>query len=59
MNLTGPKAELSQYKRVGVEELDQDKLAELLKLRYQGSIADALNDLGRDLDQLGEIFAGF
>jgi type I restriction enzyme R subunit len=50
---------LEQYERVGVEELDQDKLPELLKLRYQGSIADALNDLGGDPDKLGEIFAGF
>ena len=38
---------LSHYVNVGVEELDQDKLTPLLRLRYQDSIADALADLGR------------
>ncbi len=49
---------LSHYVRVGVEELDQDKLTPLLRLKYQNSIADALADLG-PADQIGEMFAGF
>ncbi len=49
---------LSHYVRVGVEELDQDKLTPLLRLRYQNSIADALADLGRAED-IGQAFAGF
>jgi type I restriction enzyme R subunit len=43
--------------RVGVEELDQEKLTPLLKLKYN-SIADALADLGRP-DDIGRVFAGF
>lgn len=38
---------LSHYVRVGVEELDQEKLTPLLRLKYHDSIADALADLGR------------
>ena len=38
---------LSHYVSVGVQELDQDKLTPLLKLKYHDSIADALADLGR------------
>ncbi|HEX7550997.1 MAG TPA: type I restriction-modification enzyme R subunit C-terminal domain-containing protein, partial [Candidatus Methylomirabilis sp.] len=49
---------LSHYVRVGVEELDQEKLTPLLRLRYQNSIADALADLGRAED-IGRIFVGF
>jgi type I restriction enzyme R subunit len=37
---------LSHYVRVGVEELGQDKLTPLLRLRYGDSIADAIADLG-------------
>ena len=48
---------LSHYVRVGVEELDQEKLTPLLKLKYN-SIADALADLGRP-DDIGRVFAGF
>jgi len=47
---------LSHYVSVGVEELDQDKLSPLLKLRYHDSIADAVADLGTDV---GTAFAGF
>jgi hypothetical protein len=32
---------------VGVEELDQEKLTTLLRLKYRGSIADAVADLGK------------
>jgi type I restriction enzyme, R subunit len=47
---------LSHYVSVGVEELDQDKLTPLLKLRYHNSIQDAVADLGNDV---GQAFAGF
>jgi len=49
---------LQHYVRVGVEELDQDKLPPLLKLRYGNSIADAVAELGRP-DEIGALFAGF
>jgi type I restriction enzyme R subunit len=49
---------LSHYVRVGVQELDQEKLTPLLKLKYHNSIADAKADLGRPKD-IGRIFAGF
>ncbi|MEI7731458.1 MAG: type I restriction-modification enzyme R subunit C-terminal domain-containing protein, partial [Verrucomicrobiota bacterium] len=49
---------LSHYVTVGVEELDQDKLTPLLKLKYHDSIADAVADLGRP-DEIGKVFAGF
>ena len=49
---------LSHYVSVGVEELDQEKLTPLLRLKYHDSIADAVADLGRPED-IGMIFAGF
>ena len=49
---------LSHYVRVGVEELDQDKLTPLLRLRYHNSIADALADLGR-AEEIGWVFTDF
>ena len=49
---------LSHYVTVGVEELDQEKLAPLLQLKYHNSIADAIADLGRPED-IGMVFAGF
>jgi type I restriction enzyme R subunit len=49
---------LSHYVRVGVEELDQEKLTPLLRLKYHNSIADALADLGRAED-IGQAFTGF
>jgi type I restriction enzyme R subunit len=49
---------LSHYVSVGVEELDQDKLTPLLRLKYHNSIADAVADLGRP-DEIGRVFAGF
>jgi type I restriction enzyme R subunit len=49
---------LSHYGRVGVEELDQEKLTPLLRLAYHDSIADAVADLGRP-DEIGKVFAGF
>ena len=38
---------LSHYVTVGVDELDQDKLTPLLRLKYRNSIADAVADLGK------------
>jgi type I restriction enzyme R subunit len=49
---------LSHYVEVGVEELDQEKLSPLLKLRYRDSLADALADLG-PAEQIGRVFADF
>ncbi|MFZ4723644.1 MAG: EcoAI/FtnUII family type I restriction enzme subunit R [Phycisphaerales bacterium] len=49
---------LSHYVRVGVEELDLEKLTPLLKLKYHDSIADAVADLGQ-ADQIKTVFAGF
>ena len=49
---------LQHYVSVGVEELDQDKLTPLLRLRYDNSIADAVADLG-DPEEIGQAFAGF
>jgi len=49
---------LSHYVSVGVEELDQDKLPLLLKLKYHNSIDDAMIDLGRP-EEIGRVFAGF
>ena len=49
---------LSHYVNVGVDELDQEKLNPLLRLKYHNSIADAVADLGRP-DEIGKVFAGF
>jgi type I restriction enzyme R subunit len=49
---------LSHYVRVGVEELDQNKLTPLLRLKYQNSIADAVADLGKP-EEISKVFAGF
>jgi type I restriction enzyme R subunit len=49
---------LSQYVKVGVQELDQEKLSPLLKLKYNNAIADAVADLGRP-EEIGRVFAGF
>ena len=49
---------LSHYVSVGVEELDQEKLTPLLRLKYHDSISDAVADLGRP-DEIGRVFTGF
>ena len=49
---------LQHYVEVGVEELSQEKLTPLLKLRYHDSIADAVADLG-DPGEISRAFAGF
>jgi type I restriction enzyme R subunit len=38
---------LAHYVGVGVDELDQEKLTPLLRLKYSNSIADAITDLGK------------
>jgi len=48
---------LSHYVRVGVEELDREKLRPLLSLKYH-AIADAVADLGR-AEEIRNVFAGF
>ena len=47
-----------QYLKVGVEELDRDKLPPLLKLKYNNGITDAVMDLGRPMQIMG-VFEGF
>jgi type I restriction enzyme R subunit len=49
---------LSHYVEVGVEELDQEKLSPLLRLKYGDSLSDAIADLG-DPEEIGQTFAGF
>jgi type I restriction enzyme R subunit len=49
---------LAQYTKEGVGELDGDKLAPLLKLRYKNAISDALADLGNP-EQIRGLFIGF
>jgi type I restriction enzyme R subunit len=49
---------LGQYIRVGVEELGQEKLSPLLRLKYNNAIADAVADLGKP-EEIGKVFAGF
>jgi type I restriction enzyme R subunit len=47
----------SRYITVGVEELDQQKLTPLLRLKY-GAIQDAGFDLGQP-EEIGKAFTGF
>jgi type I restriction enzyme R subunit len=49
---------LQHYVSSGVQELAQEKLAPLLRLRYQNSIADAVADLGKPED-IGQLFSTF
>jgi len=49
---------LSHYVSVGVDELAQEKLTPLLRLKYQNSIADAVVDLGPPAE-IGRVFTGF
>jgi type I restriction enzyme R subunit len=49
---------LAQYVKVGVQELDRDKLTPLLRLKYHNAIADAIADLGQ-ADQIRNTFANF
>lgn len=49
---------LAHYVSEGVQELDQEKLKPLLRLKYNNSIADAVADLGRP-EEIGQVFADF
>lgn len=49
---------LSHYVSVGVEELGQEKLTPLLRLKYHNSITDAVADLGSP-EEIGKVFTGF
>lgn len=49
---------LAQYVSQGVEELDQEKLSPLLKLKYKNALADAVADLGQP-EQIRQVFVGF
>ena len=48
---------LQHYVMVGVEELGQEKLTPLLRLKY-GAIQDALGDLG-EAQEIGSVFSSF
>lgn len=49
---------LSHYISQGVDELDQEKLTPLLRLKYHNSICDAVADLGEP-EKIGQVFTGF
>ena len=49
---------LAQYVKQGVEELDQDKLSPLLRLKYHNAIQDAVADLG-SVEEIRDAFTGF
>nr|WP_315198822.1 DEAD/DEAH box helicase family protein [uncultured Aquabacterium sp.] len=49
---------LGQYVQRGVDELDDAKIKDLLKLKYNNAIADALAELGQP-DQVRRVFVGF
>lgn len=49
---------LGHYVGEGVDELDQEKLAPLLNLKYSGSISDAVADLGKP-EEINKTFVGF
>ena len=42
-----------------MEELGQNKLNPLLRLKYHDSIAEAVADLGGRPEEIGRFFAGF
>lgn len=49
---------LSQYVKIGVDELAPEKLSPLLKLRYNNAILDAVSELGAP-DEINRVFTGF
>jgi type I restriction enzyme R subunit len=49
---------LGHYVSDGVEELDQEKLTPLLRLKYRDSLHDAVADLGQP-EEIGKAFTGF
>lgn len=49
---------LAQYVSQGVDQLDQEKLSPLLKLKYRNALADAFAELGKP-EQVRTVFLGF
>jgi type I restriction enzyme R subunit len=49
---------LAHYVGVEVDELDQEKLTPLLRLKHSNSIADAIADLGKP-EEISQVFVGF
>jgi type I restriction enzyme R subunit len=49
---------LSQYVKVGVDQLDTEKLSPLLRRKYNDSLEDAVKDLGK-AGAIRRSFAGF
>ena len=49
---------LAQYVAQGVDELDQEKLSPLLKLKYKNALADAFAELGKP-EQVRRVFVDF
>jgi type I restriction enzyme R subunit len=49
---------LGHYIAVGVDELSQEKLTPLLRLKYANSISDAIKDLGVP-EEITKVFVGF
>jgi type I restriction enzyme R subunit len=49
---------LAHYVGVGVDELDQEKLTPLLRLKYSNSITEAIADLGKP-EEISKVFVGF
>lgn len=49
---------LSHYVSEGVEELAEEKLSPLLRLKYRDALADAVADLGRG-EEIRNVFKGF
>lgn len=45
---------LAYYVKIGVEELDKEKLTPSLCIKYHGAIADAVADFGRPEEIAGE-----
>jgi type I restriction enzyme R subunit len=50
---------LAHYVQEGVDELEQEKLTKLLRLKYHDSIPDAVTDLGGDIGAIRNLFVGF
>ncbi len=49
---------LGQYIERGIDELDQEKLPDLLRLKF-GGVTDATTSLGKSPQTIREAFVGF
>ena len=54
----GGEEALTKYVKQGVDELDQEKLSPLLRLKYNNEISDAVADLG-SVEEIRAAFTGF